>query len=568
MIVQKARFIFILSLLLFVSSIYAQDSTIRFDGDTITAINQGVTVQGNTVIIHAGGTYTLTGASNDAQVLVDTSGGVTLILNNLTLTSATTAPIVIEEAASVTIELADDSINLLTDAPHRRSDDDDDADAVIYSEVDLNFFGHGTLTINGQYEDGIHAEENLTIQFGEYFVLAREDGVVGEDSVVLLNTRLHIQAGDKGIKTDEDDDHEGFVQITDSILNIRSGDHAIDAEGTLSVNNSEIYVFVQDPEGSADGVKAGEDIVFNEVIANIIASDHGIDTDGNFTLNGGELIIDVPDKGINVEYTFTMNSGTIQIVASEEGIEAGVFIINDGEIDITASDDGINISFPDDADPIYTNSGNQGQGQDRPGGGPPGGGPSGNMGGRGNAAEAPYYMEINGGLIVIHSEADGLDSNGSIVMNGGVVIIHGPTVDMEGAIDYDGLFTLNDGVLIAAGSAGMPQAPSEGSPAPIVSITFDTPLPAETVVHIQSDAGDNILTFAPEKMFQNIIFSSSDLLRGQAYTVSYGGTATGDHVHGWYTDGDYTGGQVFQPFTVGDSITYVGAMIRRGGRGG
>jgi hypothetical protein len=558
LVMQKMLSMLLFSILLFTSGINAQDTTIMFDGSTITAPNNSVSIQGNTVIIHSSGSYTLTGTSADAQVIVDTSGAVNLIFDNLDLTSTTSAPIYVEDASSVYIELAEDSINTLTDSA-RRNDDDDDADAVIYSESDLNFTGYGVLNINAQYEDGIHTERHLNIQYGEYFITAREDGLVGEDSIVLLNTQLTIQAGDKGIKTDEDDNQRGFIQISDSILNIESGDHAIDAEGQLMVNDSEITVQVQDREGSADGIKAGDDIVFNNVIATIVSADHGIDTDGNFTLNSGDLTISVPDKGINVEYTFTMNDGIINILASEEGIEAGVIIINDGEINIVASDDGINISFPDDADPIYTNTGNQNMGGQGMGGRGQGGG-----GFRGNASEAPYHLTINGGLIVINSQADGLDSNGSIIMNDGTVIVHGPTVNMEGALDYDGTFTLNGGVLIAVGSAGMPQAPSENSPMPNVSFTFNTVLAGGTAINIQSADGENILTFVPAKDFQNVIFSSPDLVIGETYTISYGGTPTGDEQHGLYWDGDYSGGEIFETFTVGIGTTYIGTM---GGRG-
>jgi hypothetical protein len=548
---QKIILPLLLSMLFFVGGIHAQDNTIIFDGDTITTPN-GVSLRNNTVRIENSGTYTLTGTSADAQVVVDSAGSVTLILDNLDLTSTTTAPIYIEDARDVIIELATDSVNTLTDARSRRNDDDDDAEAVIYSESDLSFFGYGTLTINGQYEYGIHTEGNLSIQYGEYFITAQEDGVVGEDSIVLLNAQLTIQAGEKGLKTDDDDNRGGFIQITDSILNIQSGDHGIDAEGELMINDSTLDIIAQDRDNSADGIKAGRDTVFNNVTLNLVASDHGIDVDGDFTLNSGDLTLSVGNKGLNVEYTATINGGTITILNSEEGIEAGYIIVNDGEIYITATDDGINISIPDDDTTNY-NQGGQGRGQGQ-----------GQMGGGRQVANNPYYLQINGGLIVVDASGDGLDSNGSITMNGGTVIVNGPTADMDGALDFDGTFALNGGLLIAAGSAGMPQAPDETSPAVIVSVTFDAPLAGGTIVTIRSEDGVDVLTFAPSKTFQNVILSAPELIYGETYTIHYGGESTGTATNGLYTDGDYTGGDTFQSFTIGDGITTVGASLGRG----
>ena len=68
-------------------------------------------------------------------------------------------------------------------------------------------------------------------------------------------------------------------------------------------------------------------------------------------------------------------------------------------------------------------------------------------------------------------DADGgnLDSNGAIEMTGGVVIVNGPTERMNGAIDYMNGFNVTGGLLVAAGSSGMAEAPSESSSQPLSS---------------------------------------------------------------------------------------------------
>jgi len=90
--------------------------------------------------------------------------------------------------------------------------------------------------------------------------------------------------------------------------------------------------------------------------------------------------------------------------------------------------------------------------------------------------------------------------NGSITMSAGTVIVHGPTQDMNAAIDYDGTFVISGGFLVAAGSAGMAQAPSNSSTQRSVKITYSQAKAAGTLVHIQKTSDSaNILTFAPAK---------------------------------------------------------------------
>ena len=99
-------------------------------------------------------------------------------------------------------------------------------------------------------------------------------------------------------------------------------------------------------------------------------------------------------------------------------------------------------------------------------------------------------------------------------MTGGTVIVHGAAVNMESSIDYDGAFTLTGGTLVAAGSAGMAQAPGAASTQSSVMITFPAVQPAGTLVHVAGPDGQNVLTFAPPKAFQSLVLSSPALASG------------------------------------------------------
>ncbi len=48
-------------------------------------------------------------------------------------------------------------------------------------------------------------------------------------------------------------------------------------------------------------------------------------------------------------------------------------------------------------------------------------------------------------------------------MAGGTVLVNGPTNDGNGSLDYDGTFDISGGILVATGSSGMAQMPSDSS---------------------------------------------------------------------------------------------------------
>jgi hypothetical protein len=159
---------------------------------------------------------------------------------------------------------------------------------------------------------------------------------------------------------------------------------------------------------------------------------------------------------------------------------------------------------------------------------------------------------------VVDAAGDGIDANGTIDMTGGTVIVNGPTEQMNSALDYDGSFTLSGGVLVAVGSAGMAQGPTDTSSQPSLLLNFDAMLQAGTLLHIESSAGGDILTFAPSKAYQSIVFSSPELVSGASYNVFYGGSASGTATNGLYQDGAPDPGTQYTSFTVSSAVTRIG----------
>ena len=218
-----------------------------------------------------------------------------------------------------------------------------------------------------------------------------------------------------------------------------------------------------------------------------------------------------------------IDGGTLTISRTYEGLESDIIIVNDGNIHIVSSDDGINVT-------------------------------SGDMG-RSESAAAGKYLEINGGYIVVDAGGDGLDSNGSGTMNGGFVIVSGPTDSRNGSIDVNGILVINGGFLAATGSAGMAQNASTDSTQYTVLETLSSVQVAGTLIHIESEAGDEILTFMPAKEYQTIVISSPELENGTTYEVYIGGSATGTETDGLYADGVYTPGSQVSSFTISSIAT-------------
>ena len=155
-------------------------------------------------------------------------------------------------------------------------------------------------------------------------------------------------------------------------------------------------------------------------------------------------------------------------------------------------------------------------------------------------------------------------------MTGGVVIANGPTSNNNGPLDYLGAFEVTGGFLVAVGSSGMAQAPSTSSTQYSVALAFPSALPAGTMVHIEAENGQDILTFVPTKEYQSVVLCSPELENGSTYIVYTGGSSTGTITDGLYSGGTYTAGTRFADVTISSIVTGVGSFGGRfpGGPGG
>jgi hypothetical protein len=526
----------------------AAATTIKLDGDTIIFDGSGVAVDGNIVTITSAGTYNISGTLNDGQLVVDTADEetVVLVLDGADITYAISAPIYVRNAEKAVITLADGTENYVTDGATYVFEDEttDEPNAAIFSKDDLTINGDGALTVTANYNNGIASKDDLKITGGTITVNAVNDGIKGKDSVAVLDGTLTIVAGSDGLQaTNVEDAEKGYIAIEGGTLNITAGLDAIQAETNLLVSGGNLTLTSGAGQNSAadstKGLKAGVDITITGGSLTIDAADDAIHSNNTLTIDGGSIVLATNDDGIRADTSLVINNGVIDIVQSYEGLESRIITINGGTIHVTASDDGINVSD----------------------------GSGGMMGGHPmETIAAGSYLEINGGYVYVDAGGDGLDSNGTGTLNDGVVIVNGPTNNGNGALDVGGSLVINGGFLVAVGSAGMAQSPSTASTQYSALITLQGTLQAGSIVHIESEAGEEILTFAPTKTYQTVVISSPELENGVTYVVYAGGQATGTVTDGLYVDGTYTAGTQVSSLTVASIVT--GESTGMGGPGG
>lgn len=513
---------------------------ITLGGSGITVATSGVaSVSGSTVTITSAGTYRLSGTLTNGQIIVYTKDEATvrLILNGVDISCSAGPVIYIQKANKTVIVLAEGTDNFVSDgSSYSLPSGEEEPDAAIFSKSDLTICGAGSLSVEGNYRDGIACKDGLIIANGTIVITAVDDGIRGKDYLIIEEGTLSLSVGGDGLKsTNDGGEGVGYVAIEGGTFDITSGADGIQAETDVIITGGDFEITSgggssQMPvEQSSKGIKGNSSVAVEDASFSIDSADDAIHSNGDVVIDGGFFEISTGDDGIHAEDSVTVNGGVIEIVKSYEGVEGAEITINGGEIRIASSDDGINTAGGNDGSG-FTNPGMPGQG-----------------GGAMNSGSYPLY--INGGYVYVNAAGDGLDINGPVAMTGGTVIVDGPIANDNGALDFVS-FSISGGFLLAVGSSGMAMAPSSASPQPSLSLYSRTSISAVTLIHLEDTAGNALFTFSPAKSFASIVFSSPELVEGSSYVVFLGGSDTGTPVDGLYLGGVYTAGTNVGSFTA------------------
>lgn len=505
------------------------DAEINLMGSKAEVEGTGVTIEGSTVTITSEGIYSISGELTNGQIIIDApEASVHLKLNNVNITSGTSAPLLINDAKKTYITLGYNSVNSLTDG---RSDTipeaEDVPDAALFSRDSLTINGGGTLNISGNY-CGIRSKDDIVITGGALNITAGSDGIKAKDYVAVADGKLNITAGGDGIKASGKDENAlGFVYTEGGSFDISSMGDGIQAEGIFSAKGGDFRittaggndlsggykntdkdmspddigssqtglpeVFGGEAPNSKKGIKAGTELNISGGTFSINSADDALHSNGSAFISGEAAVtLSAEDDGIHADNSISVSGGTLRIFNAREGFESAVMDISGGDVRIFAEDDGINAGD---------------------------GTPS-------SHKEDPVEgvsVVISGGTLYANAiGGDGLDSNGDLTILGGDITVNGPEHGMNSALDCNGVFIVSGGTLIAAGYHDMADYPSQSSTQCSVSIGFDTIFEAGTPFVLEDESGKELLRYAPVHSYDHLVISTPLLEKGKTYTAYAG----------------------------------------------
>lgn len=293
------------------------------------------------------------------------------------------------------------------------------------------------------------------------------------------------------------------------------------AEGTENtVTSGETYSEAALADKTDGAIFAHDDLTINGSGALTVtaAYKHGIAANDSLRITGGKITVTAPadtihvndslhitgaaitlsagDDAIHSDTSVAILGGSITVNTCCEGIEAPEILVEDGAVTVTSTDDGINAYGTETSD-----------------GSLPG-------------------VTINGGTVTLLNssdrDADGIDSNGNIDINGGLVYISLVGDGGNCALDYGsengGACRINDGTVVACGGSTMLETMSENSAQPSI-LYAGTTQAAGTEITLQDSSGETLLTYAAPNSFSAVLVSCPEMTTGNTYTLTLGDTA-------------------------------------------
>lgn len=548
-------------------------TVITLNGDSITVDGDGAKVSGTTVMLTEDLTYIITGTLDDGQIIVDASGSDKphIVLSGVNICCSDNPAIYVKEADKVFITLANNTENYVSDGSSYTLDGEDtNLDAAIFSSDDLTINGNGSLTVVGNYSHGIVSKDDLVIGSGIYNITSVHSGLCGKDCVKINDGTFTITAGTDGIKSDNEEDTElGYVAIFGGTYTITAGKDGIQAATQIIIGGGTFDITTgggsadasttdsgtaneqwgsnwgmgtnqsttgDKDTGSAKGLKAGTQITVNNATLTIDSSDDSVHSNGDVVITDSILTIASGDDGIHADDLVQVNGTShIEITKSYEGIEGLSIEINGEYISVVASDDGFNAAGGNDASSL-----------------------NGRLGMNSFSSDGDCSITVNDGYIFINANGDGIDSNGTIYINGGITLVTGPTDDHDGALDYDSGAKISGGIFIAAGSSGMIENFTEAEQGSLLYYSAST-LSGGTSIAITDTDGKVIASFTPSKEYECVLISAPELETGKSYVLYSGSSISGADENGYASGTSLSGGTKITTVTLSSKIMQSGS---------
>ena len=402
----------------------------------------------------------------------------------------------------ITVRMTPGIISTASDSLFTTNDLRTDWDASAATKITLSDQG---ITINGN--GACVLDGNVHLLYAGHYILTGQlsDGSVVIDAgkndqiwILLSGVTLHCE-DDAAIRVEQ----AGKVFLT----------LAEDTENTVTSG----------PQYSADAVASGVD-------GTIYSRD-------DLTINGnGTLVVDATyHHGIVCNDNLAVTGGNISVNAAQDGIHANDSVrIKEARLSVSAGDDGITVSNDDETAFLYIESGNitipdcyegleainvtiaGGTIDIRPT----------DDGINANGSGTDSAIQITGGDITIvntsGTDADGLDSNGSIYIDGGRVFISVWDGGGNYALDYGsengGRCVISGGTVIACGSRAMAEGFDKDSPQGFLMCNLSAE--AGALIGLQDSMGRELISEEIPCGFSSIVLSMPELKAGDVCTLT------------------------------------------------
>ena len=484
---------------------------ITLTDQTATVTGQGASFSGQTLTITQGGTYVLTGSGKNIKLVVEAADTdqVHLVFQNLTL-EGEGALLRINKAQEVVISLTEGSQNALTES---QASDDEEVKATIHSQVPLTLNGTGNLTLTALTKNALEVEDDLKVLGGTYTVKAANHGFKAEGALAIEAATLTIEAGKDGLHAEHDETTErANISLNPTQLSIAAIEDGVDAGNELTIKGGTITVS-QSEEGLEARVirQLGGDVTIKSsddgVNASTGSSSKTSDTSTTSKTSDANTTSNTADTSSSASQA-TTDSATASIAASQ----ATATPVATSQADQANKDKNQTPPAPP-AGQAPPQGGQPPQNGQGPGGMPPGGQ---------EESDPSLQIILEGGTLTIDAEGDGIDSNGTVTINGGSLVVNGSIQGGNGPLDASGDITITGGTVWALGTSDMLQGFAQGSTQ--ASITANIAGTAGQTLIILDANGKEVARQTASKDFQAVIMSSADLVDGQTYTIQVEGT--------------------------------------------
>ncbi len=291
-----------------------------------------------------------------------------------------------------------------------------------------------------------------------------------------------------------------------------------------------------------DGIIGKEAVLIDDIKMKIISGRDGIRTDndsenakGLVFINDGEFEITTKQDGIKADKNLVLQDGDYQIIAKDDALASdGSISIENGSYTISSGDEGI---YADTSLLIAMAK----------------------IGITSYEGMESSKIIVKSGQINIVSSDGGI--NGSTTMTGGTLIIEGPLINENEANDYDGVFEISGGTLLAIGSSNMTMALSSTSKQKSMILNLEEAVEEGTLLCLlEGEDRTPIMAYLPSKSYQWILYSSPILMEGKSYTLSTGGTTTPKEAMNIYTPKAYEDGIDKANVTLNGILTTYGEV--------